>query len=66
MADLQTLKMAVTKLPTSELQQFSEWLDEFISEQWDSKIEQDILSGRLDTLGEQAEAEFIAGRTKSL
>jgi len=37
MTDIQTLKMAVAKLPVSELQQFSEWFDEFISEQWDKK-----------------------------
>jgi hypothetical protein len=66
MTDIQTLKMAVAKLPVSELQQFSEWFDEFISEQWDKKIEKDIFAGRLDALGEQAEAEFIAGRTEPL
>jgi len=37
MTDIQTLKMVVAKLPVSELQQFSEWFDEFISEQWDKK-----------------------------
>jgi len=66
MTDIQMLQMAVAKLPVSELQQVSEWFDEFISEQWDKKIEKDIFAGRLDALGEQAEAEFIAGRTKPL
>ena len=58
--------MAVATLPISELQQFSEWFDEFTSEQWDRKIESDIFAGHLDVLGEQAEAEFIAGRTEPL
>lgn len=66
MTDIQTLKTAVAELPSHELQQFSEWFDEFISQQWDRKIEQDILAGRLDALGEQATVEFIAGRTKPL
>ena len=66
MTDIQTLKMAVAKLPVSELQQFSEQFDEFISEQWNKKIEKDIFAGRLDVLGKQAEAEFITGRTEPL
>lgn len=48
MTDIQTLKMAVAQLPTHELQQFSVWLDEFISQQWDKEIEQNIFAGQIE------------------
>ena len=66
MINTQELKMTVSKLPPDELLQFSEWFEEFMADQWDRKIEADILSGRLDAAGKNADTEFITGRTKPL
>ena len=66
MISTQELKATVSELSPDELLQFSEWFEEFMAEQWDKKIEADILAGRLDQAGEQADKEFIAGRTKPL
>lgn len=66
MINTQELKQTISKLSSEELLQFSEWFEEFMADQWDKKIEADILSGRLDTVGKNADNDFIAGRAKPL
>ena len=65
MSNVQELEMAVSQLTANELMQFSEWFEEFVADQWDKKIEADILAGRLDAAGKRADDEFLAGRGKS-
>jgi len=66
MSAVQALEMAVSQLSDNELMQFSEWFEEFVADQWDKKIEADILSGRLDVAGKRADDEFLAGRASPL
>lgn len=66
MSNVQELEMAVSRLSVDELSQFSEWFEEFISDQWDQKIQADILAGRLDTAGKRADDEFLAGSARPL
>jgi hypothetical protein len=66
MINTQELKQTISKLSSEELLQFSEWFEEFMADQWDKKIEADILSGRLDAVGKNADNDFIAGRAKPL
>jgi hypothetical protein len=65
MSNVQELKIAVSQLST-ELLQFSEWFEEFVADQWDKRIEADILAGRLDVAGKLAHDEFFAGRASPL
>jgi hypothetical protein len=62
MSNIQELEIAVSQLSDNELLQFSEWFEVFVADQWDKKIEADILSGRLDAAGKHADDEFLAGR----
>jgi hypothetical protein len=64
-ATAQELKTSVLKLSAEELFQFSEWFEELMAEQWDKKIEADILAGRLDKIAEQVDNEFITNHIKS-
>ena len=66
MSNVQELEMAVSQLSDNELMQFSEWFEEFVADQWDKRIEADILSGRLDAAGKCADDEFLAGRARPL
>ena len=63
---IEQLQSAVAQLPAEELQRFSQWFDEFLAEQWDRRIEADILAGRLETAGRRADDEFEAGRCTPL
>jgi hypothetical protein len=63
---IEELKTAVTALPPAELQRFSEWLDEYLADKWDERIEADILSGKLDKAGRQAIEDHEQGRCTPL
>jgi len=56
------LQSAVSQLPANELDEFSRWFEEFLADQWDRRIEADVLAGRLDEAGRLADEDFEAGR----
>jgi hypothetical protein len=60
------LQSAVTQLPAEELDRFSQWLEEFPAEQWDRRIEADVLAGRMDATRRRADAVFEVGRCTPL
>ena len=63
---VEELQSAVAQLPAEELDRFSQWFEEFLAEQWDRRIEADVLAGRLDVAGRRADADFEAGRCTPL
>jgi len=63
---LAELEKAVATLPPKELSEFSTWFEEFLSDQWDKKLEADIAAGKLDRLAAQADEDFEAGRCTAL
>lgn len=60
------IESAIAKLPPSEVAKLAEWFYEFQAQVWDKQIEEDVQSGRLDSLIEEAEREFKAGQCKPL
>jgi len=63
---VEELQTAVAQLPAEELDRFSQWFEEFLADQWDRRIEADILAGRLDAAGRRADEDFEAGRCTPL
>jgi hypothetical protein len=66
MSNVKELETAVAQLTIDELSQFSAWFEAFIADQWDQKIEADILAGHLDAAGKRADDAFLAGNAKPL
>lgn len=64
--NIEELEAAVAHLPPSDLARFSQWFAEFTADQWDQKIESDILAGRFDAAGKRADEDFEAGRCTPL
>jgi hypothetical protein len=60
------LESAVSRLSAEDLARFSAWFEEFMADQWDRQIEQDIKAGRLDAAGKRADEDFEAGRCTPL
>ncbi len=60
------LEAAVQRLPENELKSFAQWFEEYLADQWDRQIEADIAAGRLDHLGDRAQAAFDAGECSPL
>jgi hypothetical protein len=64
--NLQQLQSAVNQLSRQELTVFAQWFEEYLADDWDRQIEEDVKAGRLDHRGEQALDDFDAGRCKPL
>lgn len=60
------LESVVSRLSTDEPSLFSEWFEEFLADQWDRKIEQDVLARRLEASVTRSNAHFDAGRCTPL
>ncbi len=66
MTKAEKLEREVRKLNRTELAAFRGWFCEYDSDEWDRQIEEDIRTGKLDKLAEQALAAHKAGQTKEL
>ncbi len=63
---VEDLESHVSSLPAAELAQFSQWFEEFMADQWDRQIEQDMLAGRLDAAIQCTDDHRQAGRATQL
>ena len=63
---LEEIKQEISQLPIEDINKFSQWLEEFKADLWDKQIEEDILAGRLDALGEEALLDLREGRCTDL
>ena len=62
MSNLLALEAAVEQLDSSELAQFRAWFERFDAADWDRQLVQDVETGALDWLAEEALADLAAGR----
>ncbi len=63
---VEELESVVSGLSQAELARFSHWFEEFIADQWDRQIEQDMQAGRLDAALKRADDHYEAGRCTPL
>ncbi len=66
MQSVQEIEAAVTKLSKSDLINFRDWFTNFDQAEWDRQFEDDAMSGKLDTLAEQAISDFEDGKCKEI
>jgi hypothetical protein len=64
--DIKEIESAIAQLPASEVAKLAKWFEEFQAQVWDSQLEQDSKTGRLDALLERAEQDFEQGRCEPL
>ncbi len=60
------IESAIEKLPRTEISKLSEWFEEFEAQFWDNQITEDLKSGKLQALIEEAENDFAEGRCQPL
>jgi len=63
---LQEIKDAITQLSKDDLTALRKWFDEFEAKIWDNQFEEDVQSGRLEKLADEAITDFRAGKCKEL
>jgi hypothetical protein len=66
MTTVKEIEEAVAKLPKMELDKFRSWFDKFDAELWNRQFEEDVQSGKLDYLADQALKDFKEGRCTKL
>jgi hypothetical protein len=66
MSSIDQAEKAVRELSAEQLAEFRRWFFEFDAQVWDAEFEEDVRSGKLDELGEQALAEYRRGGTRPL
>jgi hypothetical protein len=66
MKSLPEIETAIIQLSEVEMRQLADWLQTYLDDTWDKKIEADAKSGRLDKLIQIAEADITANRVKTL
>ena len=62
MTSVQDIKVAIEQLAPEQLAAFRAWFEAFDARQWDQQIEEDLSSGRLDWLAEEALGDLAFGR----
>ena len=60
------IKTAVMNLNKNELNELLDWLEEYQESLWDKQIEDDMQSGKLNSLIEKAKKEFREGKCHQL
>ncbi|MBI4557353.1 MAG: hypothetical protein HY706_07215 [Candidatus Hydrogenedentes bacterium] len=55
------IETAITRLSTTDLAELVAWLENYHAETWDKQIEEDLDSGRLDTLLAKVDKEYEDG-----
>lgn len=63
---IKDIERAITQLPDSEFIELVTWLKDYHHQTWDKQIEDDLDSGRLDSLIAEAEKEYEAGLSRPL
>ena len=66
MGTLKSIESAVEALPPSQLAEFRRWFAEFDAPAWETQIEQDTATGKLDPLAAEAMADFQSGSAREL
>ena len=66
MSTLEQIEAAILTLPSDEFQRLRQWFFDVDYQLWDDQLEQDIASGKLESLAEEAIAEFKAGHCQEI
>jgi hypothetical protein len=65
-ATIEDIKNAVSKLRPNDLARFRAWFEEYDATVWDKQFEDDVRSGKLDKIANQALVDFEKGKFKEL
>ena len=63
---VQEIERAIKELPPDDLSKLSEWFEEFEAKAWDAQIEADLRNGKLQSLMDEADADFAENKCKPL
>jgi hypothetical protein len=65
MTTMEAIKSAVSKLKPQDLARFRAWFEEYDATVWDKQFEDDVRSGKLDKIANQALVDFEKGNSRN-
>lgn len=66
MSSLDQIETAILSLPAVDFEKLRHWFLEVDYQRWDDQLEQDIAAGKLESLAEEAIAEFNQGHCRAI
>jgi hypothetical protein len=66
MRKVEQIEQQIRELSVTEFSELRDWVLEQDWQAWDSQIESDVRSGKLDKLVAEAKADYAAGRAREL
>ncbi|MBD1927103.1 hypothetical protein H6F74_12725 [Trichocoleus sp. FACHB-90] len=66
MTTLLEIEAAIKQLPEGDVRKLATWLQTYLDEKWDRQIEEDLISGKLNSLIAKAEADIAANNVRDL
>lgn len=63
---VQEIQTAIIELPSDDLANLIEWIEEYQAAAWDRQIEKDVESGRFDALRQRVQEQRQAGQCRPL
>lgn len=66
MNTLLEIEAAIKQLPEGDVRKLATWLQTYLDEKWDREIEEDLISGKLNSLIAKAEADIAANNVRDL
>ncbi|HKS09297.1 MAG TPA: hypothetical protein VJS13_07075 [Pyrinomonadaceae bacterium] len=64
--NVKEIESAISELPPAQVAELADWFDAYRAQLWDKQIEQDLDSGRLQTLLDEAKSDLEFGRCEPL
>ena len=64
--DVKEIETAISQLPPAEVAELADWFAQFHAQLWDKQIEQDLTSGRFQSLLDEAKEDLESGRCDPL
>jgi hypothetical protein len=64
--DVKEIETAIAELPPAQVAELADWFDTYRARLWDKQIEEDLESGRLQTLLDEAKQDLNSGRCEPL
>ncbi|MBW4635324.1 MAG: hypothetical protein KME30_26555 [Iphinoe sp. HA4291-MV1] len=66
MSNLEQIESAILSLPSNDFEKLRQWFFDLDYQRWDEQLERDIADGRLESLAQEAIAEFQAGHCREI
>jgi hypothetical protein len=66
MSNLEQIEAAILSLPSHEFERLRTWFLDLDYERWDEQLERDIVDGTLESLAQEAIAEFESGHCQAI